>query len=254
MIPDPERRLLSVAGAAVLTVAVAGFISGTRAPERTQVPEVESKTNGFSLARGYGDLRAGRRGPNANMYEQAFAWLRSAGPSLTDPVEQTEEERLSALEARRARRAYAGAPPVVPHSIQEREAAACLTCHGTGSRLAGLRAPMMSHQEYTMCVQCHAPQRQESSRVRAMAPVGEDNLFVGVSEPGPGEIAWEGAPPLVPHATFMRESCNSCHGPHGAQGLKTPHPVRASCSQCHATSADFDQNSPPTLPPKLGPP
>jgi hypothetical protein len=39
----------------------------------------------------------------------------------------------------------------------------------------------------------------------------------------------------------MREACASCHGPSGKRGLRSTHPVRASCQQCHARSAALDQ-------------
>lgn len=242
-----DKRSFYLVSAAAVTVVVAGWITGTRPPTREhRLSGVESGTEA-QPARSYFELREGRRGPGEGMYDGAFEWLRGLGPSLTAPVHQTEEERLAALEARRQRRAFAGAPPVIPHPVQEREPGACLSCHRTGALVGDLRAPMMSHDEYTVCVQCHAPQR-EAFRIAASLPaVSEENGFEGVAEAGPGDIAWEGAPPLIPHATFMREECNSCHGPFGAQGLKTPHPVRANCTQCHAGSASFDQNAPPAI-------
>lgn len=248
--PDSQEKGIKVALAGILALAVAGLVSGTRPPVRerpTTQEESVAEVEGRALA--YSELREGRRGPNATMYDSAFAWLRSRGPSLTDPVEQTEEERVKSLEARRERRAYAGAPPVVPHPIEEREALACLSCHKTGSLVGGLRAPMMSHEEFSMCVQCHAPMREEAPSVQARGSVGGQNTFAGVMEGGPGEIAWSGAPPTIPHSMFMREQCNSCHGPYGAQGLRTPHPVRSSCTQCHAPAAPFEQSGPPPLAP-----
>lgn len=239
------KRRFYVASTIILSIVAAGLIFGTRPPTQEKRALFEEPTRDVETALSYKELRLGRRGPSADMYQSAFSWLRSQGPALTDPVEQSEEERSLALERRRERRAYAGAPPVIPHPIQEREADACLACHKSGSLVAGLRAPMMSHQAYSMCVQCHAPTRDESGP--ALGSVGEENTFVGISEPGPGARAWEGAPPTIPHPTFMREECNSCHGPLGAQGLRTPHPVRTSCTQCHATSASFDQAAAPLL-------
>lgn len=248
MAQPEDKRLFQVGSAIILSVAAAGLVFGTRPPiEATRASGVETSASA-PLALSYKDMRVGRRGPSASMYEDAFSRLRGLGPSLTDPVEQSEEERTLALENRRARRAYAGAPPVIPHPIQEREAASCLACHKTGSLVAGLRAPMMSHEEFSMCVQCHAPERDVAGNAMQFASVGDENAFVGVHEAGPGERAWEGAPPTIPHPTFMREQCNSCHGPLGAQGLRTPHPVRTSCTQCHASAADFDQGAPPFRP------
>lgn len=242
-----EKRLFYVGSVIVLSMAVAGLISGTRPPPRESIINGSAATNGADPALSYSEMRSGRRGPGAGMYEHAFSWLRGRGPGLVELPPPTEEERAEAISRRRERRAYAGAPPVIPHPIQEREATACLACHETGSVIAGLRAPMMSHQKYTMCVQCHAPTRDEIKSVALLANVGEGNTFLGVQDSGPGETAWEGAPPTIPHPTFMREQCNSCHGPLGAQGLRTPHPARVSCTQCHAGAASFDQGAPPSF-------
>lgn len=245
-----EKRFLGIVAAAALTMAVIGVISGSRPPVR-QERQSAGDGDDANRAASYGELREGRRGRNGSMYDQAFSWLRGLGPSVLEPVVQTEEERQAALALRRERRAYAGAPPVIPHPVQERGAAECLACHGSGSLVGALRAPMMSHKEYSMCVQCHATQKEESTLAQALGTVGEENLFVGVSEAAPITPVWEGAPPVIPHPTFMRETCSSCHGPYGAQGLRTPHPDRASCSQCHASGSDFDQNLPPSFPPTL---
>ena len=34
------------------------------------------------------------------------------------------------------------------------------------------------------------------------------------------ELTYAGAPPVIPHPTWMRERCESCHGPRGRQGLR----------------------------------
>jgi len=41
----------------------------------------------------------------------------------------------------------------------------------------------------------------------------------------------------------MREDCMSCHGPQGLFGLRTPHPDRPSCLQCHVPNAELDQHN-----------
>jgi cytochrome c-type protein NapB len=35
----------------------------------------------------------------------------------------------------------------------------------------------------------------------------------------------------------------SCHGPNGLFGLRTPHPDRQSCFQCHVPEAGLDQRN-----------
>ena len=40
---------------------------------------------------------------------------------------------------------------------------------------------------------------------------------------------------MMPHGTFMRTRCLSCHGEYGYPGLRTDHPRRVNCVQCHIT-------------------
>jgi cytochrome c-type protein NapB len=39
----------------------------------------------------------------------------------------------------------------------------------------------------------------------------------------------------------MRSDCMSCHGYEGRLGIRTTHPWRNSCQQCHAPSAAMEQ-------------
>jgi cytochrome c-type protein NapB len=68
------------------------------------------------------------------------------------------------------------------------------------------------------------------------------NSFVGLNPPLKGTRAWPLAPPTIPHSTLMRSDCLSCHGPQGLYGLRTPHPERQSCVQCHVPGAELDQH------------
>ncbi|MBC7173216.1 MAG: nitrate reductase cytochrome c-type subunit, partial [Polyangiaceae bacterium] len=88
---------------------------------------------------------------------------------LMDFVTVTREEREASLSARLARRAYDGAPPVIPHAVDERGAPACLACHERGMRVDARIAPAMSHEPYTSCLQCHAP-LGEGRRADALEP------------------------------------------------------------------------------------
>jgi len=51
-------------------------------------------------------------------------------------------------------RAFEGAPPLVPHEIEEEMG--CLDCH----RLGDSGAPITPHPERANCVQCHIPQKE----------------------------------------------------------------------------------------------
>ncbi len=150
------------------------------------------------------------------------------------------ESRGLAIAQRVQRRAYSGAPPVVPHAIDQQSAASCLVCHGQGLAVGMVIAPRMSHQSYNNCTQCHVESVNRSLPPTAGLRVA-GNRFQGLSSPGPGERAWPGAPPTIPHTTWMRENCNSCHGELASAGLRTSHPWRGSCLQCHGPSAAFDQ-------------
>lgn len=152
-------------------------------------------------------------------------------------LNEADKERSS--QQRKARRAYNGAPPVVPHAIENTTDAACFACHSSGMRMTGLKASVMSHRFLANCLQCHAPP--------AAAPFQEigsevESNFAGLPAPHAGERAYPGAPPTIPHSQWMRENCLACHGgPNGWAGMESTHPWRTQCTQCHAPSAVLDQ-------------
>jgi cytochrome c-type protein NapB len=92
-------------------------------------------------------------------------------------------------------------------------------------------ASKMSHALMTNCTQCHVEQ----------AAVPAQTGFVGVYRAGPGERASPGAPPTIPHHTWLRADCSSCHGLVTRPGTRTTHPWLTNCTQCHAPSAALDQ-------------
>lgn len=127
---------------------------------------------------------------------------------------------------RRVHREYDGAPPVVPHAVASLQRQDCLSCHRDGMDLgdAGL-APTAPHAERVLCLQCHVEQ------VTAAAWV--TNGFAGARWPPAGARAYRGAPPTLPHPRQGRESCPGCHGDKGGSPIRTPHPDRVNCLQCH---------------------
>ena len=145
-------------------------------------------------------------------------------------------------EQRHTRRAYDGAPPVVPHPIDQHTAASCLQCHGQATQIGALVAPQMSHEPYTSCTQCHVSSEGLGSRWNTSAyDLHSGNRFGGYTAPTQGDRAHEFAPPTIPHTTRMRDHCLSCHGPLGSSPIRTTHPDRQSCTQCHAPNAEMDQ-------------
>lgn len=148
--------------------------------------------------------------------------------------------RVRSMEHRASLRAYEGAPPVIPHAIADLKVQTCRACHAQGLQAGDKVARMASHTYLVNCTQCHV------EAAGAMGAGGEPaNSFVGFRTSGYGGTrAWAGAPPVVPHTTFMRTNCVSCHGEHGYDGWRPDHLSRTNCVQCHAPAAEFDQLAP----------
>ena len=133
-----------------------------------------------------------------------------------------------------ARRAYPGAPPIVPHAVDEREAGgrACLACHGDGGWVPRFEAyaPVTPHPEFLSCRQCHVPQ--------ATRAAFQPSSWQTVAPPPLRGGAMPGSPPPIPHGLQMRGNCRACHaGPGAVDELRTSHPERVTCRQCHALGA-----------------
>ncbi len=167
-------------------------------------------------------------------------------------VKPTEAEKEASSKRRASRRAFNGAPPIIPHPVENTTDSACYACHSNGMKMAGLKASVMSHQFLGNCVQCHGQMAPEPFR-DLDASVESD--FVGVPAPKQGKRAYPGAPPTIPHSRWMRSKCTACHGgPNGWAGMESTHPWRTNCTQCHAPSATLDQaitvdGETPMLPP-----
>lgn len=238
-------RLASLSIVGALTVAAVGFFTGTSAEGPARVgyqPVGAARPAATAPAPAQSDLRTIRWGTNAPVYTDAVPTLTRPVPLPVGPSQpRTDPLREAALRQRADRRAYEGAPPTIPHAIDQTQAPNCLVCHERGMQVAGKTAPVMSHRRFESCIQCHVP-------AVSPFPLQEEpvagNAFLGMARAGRGERAWPGAPPVMPHPTLMREDCGSCHGTRGAFGLRTPHPERGSCVQCHAPSALLDQRLP----------
>ena len=142
------------------------------------------------------------------------------------------ESAQSTATVRAERRAYDGAPPVIPH---ENMGMTCVSCHNeVGMELADVGfAPPSPHEitegmnALSRCQQCHVFQQTANVMVA--------NGFVGLRQDlRRGSRLNPLAPPTIPHKTFMRENCVACHsGPAAREEIRTPHPERSRCSQCH---------------------
>ncbi len=149
--------------------------------------------------------------------------------------------RMRSMDARARLRAFEGAPPVIPHTTADMNLSTCRACHATGLQAGDMVARMASHTYLTNCTQCHV----EAESQLLDGEWAALNTFVGLRPSAYGGTrAWAGAPPVMPHATFMRTNCVSCHGEHGYDGWRPDHLSRTNCVQCHAPAAEFDQLAP----------
>lgn len=236
-------RLAPVLGALAIGAATLGFVAGMREPPSTgrpeQPPHQNTGTQSVPRAVPYQRLADDHPRPNARWHSR-LASLKSETPDPFVPVVRTDELKQLALADRAAVRAFDGAPPTIPHPVEQQNDANCLACHGQGLKIGERVASRMSHTLLTNCTQCHVP-TASLPFATAVEPVESD--FVGVYRAGTGERAWTGAPPAIPHSTWMRQDCASCHGLIARPGLRTTHIWRTNCTQCHAPSAAFDQSA-----------
>lgn len=230
LLPRRLQRFATLLAAVAIGTALFGLLTGLREPPRPDRPAPPpTEHHAAPAAVGYSDLPSAAR-PNAG-WDRSLSQLRFYKPDVFAPVVRTEEMKRAALADRARNRAYDGAPPTIPHPVEARSAASCLACHGEGLKVGDRVASKMSHAVMTNCTQCHVEQ----------SPVPAETAFVGVFRAGPGERASPGAPPTIPHHTWMRENCLSCHGLVTRPGTRTTHPWLTNCTQCHAPSAALDQ-------------
>ena len=144
---------------------------------------------------------------------------------LTPATEPTKLEGNRTLAVFHSRRAFSGAPPVIPHALL---GGSCLGCHKDGGYTPEFKAytPVTLHPQYTNCQQCHVEQTKSGLFVATN--------FQRVANTEIDNQALPGAPPPIPHTLAMRENCNACHaGPAAVKEIRTPHPERQNCRQCH---------------------
>lgn len=158
----------------------------------------------------------------------------------------------------RGLRAYPGAPPRVPHGLTDQEFRLnlCNSCHRLGGfvqRFAAY-APVTPHPEYSECLQCHVA---DAMTVGIALPDGTPALpcsqcHVDPDRPPPSLVslewvprrwpernqrAMDGSPPVIPHDLQLRENCLACHaGPGAIREIRTTHPERVNCRQCHVVA------------------
>ncbi len=136
------------------------------------------------------------------------------------------------LTAYYSRRAYPGAPPVIPHPAGEERSPGgkdCLQCHRHGDYAPayGAFAPITPHPELISCKQCHVPVTTTGNFVA--------NTWSSTAAPGSGQQALPGSPPVITHGLQMRSNCLACHASSATPAkIRVTHPERVNCRQCHA--------------------
>lgn len=150
----------------------------------------------------------------------------------TVPVPDRAGAVKSSAAVRAARRAYDGAPPIIPHDDFGMRCGACHDSRGQSVPEIGF-APASPHEGTPMagatarCRQCHVFSTREGLFVASEFDGLEQDLLAGAR-------ATPGAPPTIPHRILMRENCAACHtGPAAREQIRTSHPERSRCRQCH---------------------
>jgi nitrate reductase cytochrome c-type subunit len=190
--------------------------------------------------------RSSRRTPRSVIATAAAATVIAVafgavgcGGGDTVPVPDQEGAFKSTALVRADRRAYDGAPPTIPH---ESFGIDCSACHNVeGMPVSGVGfAPASPHDDTEQvggtvrCRQCHVFVTDDESFVDSeYEPLRQDLRA--------GGRATAGAPPTIPHRILMRENCVACHdGPGAREEIRTTHPERTRCRQCHVPVTGLD--------------
>ena len=162
----------------------------------------------------------------------ALLLLAGCGEEATTAVDPETGAVKTAAPVRAQRRAYDGAPPVIGHPPM---GASCTACHNErGMQVEGVGfAPPSPHantldpSNVSRCEQCHVYARVDG--------VFRENSFAGLPQDlRKGPRLNPLAPPVIPHQVLMRENCAACHaGTAAREEIRTPHPERTRCTQCH---------------------
>ncbi|GEM_PF-382272 len=250
---ETRRRVLGIGSAIGLMAALILVVGPLVAPER-ELPPHPKPTPMAS--------------PGDPIREEWEVFRTRPGSVAVLPDAQARSgAKPRTLATYRALRAYPGAPPRIPHGLTEDEfrTPRCNTCHERGgfSPRFGAYTPVTPHPEFRQCLQCHVPDGQ-------MVGIGfPDRAASGVclqchslartvpsipladwpepDWPQIGQRAMEGSPPFIPHDLHLRGNCLVCHGGPGAVAeIRTTHPERANCRQCHvpAPSAEGEFTRP----------
>ena len=166
--------------------------------------------------------------------------------SLSHDTKQKLGSNVRSLDKYYKRRAYIGAPPVIPHEVDREinRSQRCNTCHEKGGFVPKFNAytPLTPHPDFSNCMQCHVPLNK--------ADLFVETEWTSIQQPNIHRPALPGSPPPIPHTLQLRENCLSCHaGPAAPIEIRTTHPERHNCRQCHVpreTQLVFQRLNPKT--------
>lgn len=190
-------------------------------------------TGGSMLLSGAGAARQRQAGEGETPSLPAEAGVFRLAPHALEYPKLAAGQGSRTLKGFYERRAYAGAPPMIPHRLMNPQAwggASCLGCHRDGGYASEFKAmtPVTPHPELAACVQCHLPQQEAAGLFRG-------TTFTRLEGPEVNGSALPGSPPPIPHDLQMRSNCLACHaGPAAVAELRIDHPERVNCRQCHA--------------------
>lgn len=261
-------KLATIAIFVVVSIVVSGYFIGIQGPmmpeKESQRPPMPRESLSSTVGTGdglvipathYSEISTVRKGPNQDWSTDVASLHRLQNQMAVEqwqeePIQISPAQKSFALAMRETIRSFNGAPPTVPHPVDQLTAESCIACHGVGMRTESMRIPKMSHPYLANCTQCHV----ENNPRHMAAELFRNNSFVGLPAPSGGPRAFAEAPPMIPHSTWMRNECVSCHGPTGNFGIRSTHPWRKNCLQCHAPSSQLDQVPIPAKPQFLPPP
>src|SRR5262245_45252815 len=164
----------------------------------------------------------------------AVAGTSSGGAAKVDYAAMPREpNRKRTLAVYYARRASPGDPPFIPHPVDtsDESGRTCLACHIDGGWVPRFSAytPVTPHPDLVPCQSCHEPQ---ATPIKTPPP------------PPRLPAVTPGKPPEIPHSLEMRENCRACHvGPGAVDELRTTHPERGVCQQCHTLARSSKEAS-----------
>ncbi|WP_369048925.1 cytochrome C [Tenacibaculum sp. UWU-22] len=154
------------------------------------------------------------------------------------PVDKNHQRSLKTYYNNRA---FYGAPPAIPHPVENEHSIGgntCLKCHENGGFVDKFNAyaPVTPHPEMVNCRQCHVAQKTQGLFKQTNFKKGKIPL-VNVNSALPG------SPPIIPHELQLRENCLACHaGPSAPKEIRVTHPERINCRQCHVPNDQTTAN------------